>query len=114
MGYSDNIYYHPEKHGLKVVAAVDPSLCYEFDSLVFFQDKRTGELYAARDSGCSCPMPFELTKREDLEGPLTKNQAYDLIDEHASRFTPSEYDPHEDVPGLVAEAKSAIAGLLPL
>lgn len=56
----DNIYYDPEKFGLKVIDVIE--LCdepYEFDTLVVWEHLETGELYWMRDSGCSCPTPFE-------------------------------------------------------
>lgn len=31
--------------------------------------------YLGTDSGCSCPIPFENYRRENLTGPLTKEQA---------------------------------------
>lgn len=32
---------------------------YEFDQLMVVREHATGDLYAAADSGCSCPIPFE-------------------------------------------------------
>jgi hypothetical protein len=56
---SGGIYYSPEKHGLEIVAEHDFSDgCYQFDLRVVWKDKK-GRLYTARDSGCSCPSPFE-------------------------------------------------------
>lgn len=57
--YDVNIYYHPEKLGLTEVAEIDwSSGSYEFDYRVVWKDAN-GILYTARDSGCSCPSPFE-------------------------------------------------------
>jgi hypothetical protein len=54
-----NIYYSPEKFGLKVVAELEYSdMNYVFDTLVVWADEN-GVLYSARDAGCSCPTPFE-------------------------------------------------------
>ena len=54
-----NVYYSPENFGLKTIAEIDYSSGnYEFDLRVVWQDK-TGAFYTARDSGCSCPIPFE-------------------------------------------------------
>ena len=55
-----NPYYSPEKCGLEILAeAEDRNMSYEFDKLVVWIDLESGNLYAARDSGCSCPSPFE-------------------------------------------------------
>lgn len=58
-----NIYYEPAAFGLEIVAEHDFSdWSYQFDTRVVWRD-REGRLYTARDSGCSCPSPFE-----DYEG----------------------------------------------
>ena len=54
-----NIYYSPEKFGLEAVAQIEYSdRDYVFDIRIVWKDKN-GKLYTARDSGCSCPVPFE-------------------------------------------------------
>jgi hypothetical protein len=61
IGYERNVYYHPEIHGLERVSEVDYSDgCYQFDLRVVWKDSK-GRLWTARDSGCSCPSPFEDT-----------------------------------------------------
>ena len=56
---ADNIYYSPEKYGLSAFAEFEYSDgCYQFDTRVVWKDKQ-GQLWTARDSGCSCPTPFE-------------------------------------------------------
>lgn len=64
-----NVYYNPEKHELEPVAEIDYSSgSYEFDLRVVWRHKPTNKLYTGRDSGCSCPCPFEDVNRlEDLE-----------------------------------------------
>jgi hypothetical protein len=60
MAYDGNVYYSPEKWGFEVVAEVEYSDGdYQFDTRVVWRDRTTGTLYTARDSGCSCPTPFE-------------------------------------------------------
>jgi hypothetical protein len=55
-----NIYYSPERHGLTPVVEIEYSDgCYQFDTRVVWRHDETGTLYTARDSGCSCPSPFE-------------------------------------------------------
>lgn len=60
MGYEmHDVYYQPEKFGLTPVAEIDYSSgSYEFDIRVVWQHS-SGLLFTARDSGCSCPSPFE-------------------------------------------------------
>lgn len=61
MGYDDpDVYHQPEKFGLEQVTEIDYSDgSYCFDTRVVWRHKETGKLYTARDSGCSCPSPFE-------------------------------------------------------
>lgn len=55
-----NPYYNPDKCGLELVADVDYSDgCYQFDIRVVWRHLETGRLLTMRDSGCSCPVPFE-------------------------------------------------------
>lgn len=82
----NNVYYHPEKHGLTVVGEVEYSDgSYVFDTRVVWKHTESGKLYTARDAGCSCPTPFEnYNSLADLE----------IVD----------YD------GLAAEVKSTLDG----
>ena len=61
-----DVYYNPEKFGLRVVAQLDLSEPnYDFDMVVVWEHSESGVLYWAADSGCSCPSPFE--KYDSLE-----------------------------------------------
>jgi hypothetical protein len=63
--YGSNVYSSPKTYGLKQVAEVDYSDgCYQFDLRVVWKDAK-GRLWTARDSGCSCPSPFEDTRELD-------------------------------------------------
>ena len=64
-----NPYYNPEEMGLEIVAQIDYSDgSYQFDYRIVWRHKETGKLFTARDSGCSCPTPFEdFPTVEDLE-----------------------------------------------
>jgi hypothetical protein len=63
--YDANIYYNPEKLGYKLIGVLeDADADYSFDTLIVVQDKATGTLFAAHDTGCSCPTPFE-----EIRGP---------------------------------------------
>ena len=58
-GYSDgNVFYSPEKWGLKTVGSLNNGGGFDFDYFSVWIDA-SGFLYAAEDSGCSCPYPFE-------------------------------------------------------
>jgi hypothetical protein len=77
--YDNNVYSNPEKHKLKIVAELEYSSgSYEFDTRVVWQGE-DGRLWTARDSGCSCPTPFEGTEEldrcfiKDLEGEYQKH-----------------------------------------
>lgn len=54
-----NAYYNPESVGATMVATLDVSPGYEFDIVLLVRENATGLLWAAHDSGCSCPTPFE-------------------------------------------------------
>ena len=70
--YGNNIYYNPEKFGLEIVAEIEYSSgSYEFDTRVVWKKKDVHSFWTARDSGCSCPTPFE---DEDLESIDRLNQ----------------------------------------
>ena len=75
----NNIYYHPEKHGLEIVCQIDfDESGYGFDYRVIWKDS-AGKLYTARDSGCSCPVPFEdiasIHDLEDYDFETVRNEA---------------------------------------
>jgi hypothetical protein len=58
--YDFNPYYNPETCGLTILGVLeDPGASYSFDTVVVWIDNETNTLLAARDSGCSCPSPFE-------------------------------------------------------
>lgn len=62
-----NVYYSPEKLGLKILKELSEDLSYEFNIFLVLQDTE-GNLYTTSDSGCSCPTPFETyTSIEDLD-----------------------------------------------
>lgn len=66
MSYDLNMHGSPEKWGLRAFAEIDVAGSYEFDMCCVWEDERTGDLFYAFDSGCSCPTPFEdVTCRDD-------------------------------------------------
>jgi len=61
-----DVYYEPEKFGLEKVSEWDFSDGnYQFDLRVIWR-KSNGDLVTARDSGCSCPSPFEGVSLSEL------------------------------------------------
>lgn len=56
---SSNVYYDAKDFGLTPVVEIEYSSgSYEFDTRVVWRTA-DGKLLTARDSGCSCPTPFE-------------------------------------------------------
>jgi hypothetical protein len=47
---------------------------WQFDETIIWM-AGPNEFYMAHDSGCSCPIPFDLHEVGDIEGPLTKDEA---------------------------------------
>jgi len=96
MSWDDNPLYHPEKHGLTLVAEVELSEpCYSFDTLAVWRGPKG--YYMGTDSGCSCPTPFESYNGvEDMTGPLT----VDGILDEASALKAASYEPKYDIDGF--------------
>lgn len=61
-----NIYSNPEKFGLRLVDSGDRADSYEFDIFAVFRNIESGQLSWTKDSGCSCPTPFEEHGVDDL------------------------------------------------
>jgi hypothetical protein len=88
--WEKNIYYAPEKVGMKILAQVEHEPNYDFDILLFLEDLETGKFYAAQDAGCSCPTPFEnfrgledlaeIRKIEDIEPLAARYGTSDKLD----------------------------------
>ena len=57
-----SITYNPEKYGVAIVADLEAGGGYDFDTVLVVRTLCCGKVYAAHDSGCSCPVPFEDTK----------------------------------------------------
>lgn len=77
-----DVYYAPEKFGLTPVAEIElDNESYQFNIRMVWRHT-DGTLYTARDSGCSCPSPFErYTKLEDLERLATQQQVDEITNE---------------------------------
>lgn len=81
--YAPDVYHQPEKFGLEPIGEIEwTEPDYSFDFTVVW--KKDSDYYFASDSGCSCPSPFEYyTSIEDLEGPFTKAQLREELEEMA-------------------------------
>lgn len=104
--YDKNLYYSPEAFGLTPVAEIDwSSGSYEFDLRVVWRDSN-GNFYTARDSGCSCPSPFE-----DFSG-LPELDRLDLVALEAEARQGGSTYRNERTPGEVmdflAKVRSAV------
>lgn len=104
MTWDQNVYYDPEKFGLKIVLIVDEDLGYEFNTFIVWTD---GErFYTASDSGCSCSSPFEYMTIDDLR----VCSAYELH----GRLDDWARDTYYLSPGVLADAHAKISELTPL
>ncbi|NUR82197.1 MAG: hypothetical protein HOQ21_17435 [Dermatophilaceae bacterium] len=100
-----NIYYDPEKFGLRTVGEAEfSSGDYQFDTTVVWQDTETGAVYFADDAGCSCPSPFEFMGRADI---TRIERMQDLIDHLEERKRESYYY-ERDSAGIDAECADLI------
>lgn len=61
--FPENPYHSPEVCGLKVLGELSKEPDYDFDFVIVFKDIESGLLYWGADSGCSCPTPFEDTRK---------------------------------------------------
>ena|SRR3990167_3902905 len=67
-----NVYFSPEEFGLVVVVEAEGNAeGYGFDLTVVWKEVKSGKLYWAHDSGCSCPSPFEDYVSVDMLNPLS-------------------------------------------
>lgn len=107
MGYYDeNVYYSPEKHGLKLVGDIEwDNYSYEFNmTIVLVND--VGEYFMASDSGCSCPAPFEdFTSVESLEGPFDKKAVAFRLREGIGNHGRSEAELRKMVSAILRKMK---------
>lgn len=90
-----NVYYDPEKFGLTIIDSWDFSDgSYQFDYRVIWKNTK-GELLTARDSGCSCPSPFEDTALTDLVSVSLTDLKQEAID--AAKESYYSGDPLSDI-----------------
>jgi hypothetical protein len=110
--YDRNIYYNPEKCGATIVGTLEDDEPYQFD-IVLVVKRGDNTMWAAHDSGCSCPTPFEnvhgwgdmtpLRNMEDFENFVDSNSyaRYKISDVLAlGRKVRDGFDALADVPPL--------------
>lgn len=73
----EDIYCSPEEFGVETIGQLDlTDESYMFDILLVQRSKFTGMFYINRDSGCSCPSPFEdYTTLDSLGKAFTAHEA---------------------------------------
>lgn len=101
--YGDSPYYNPQDLGLEVLGDADVAGDYEFDMVVVWRDPQSGELFAAYDSGCSCPTPFSDLTRAGMK-PIRAVEDLDSLIDELRYDKPS---PHADSP-VVGALKSKV------
>lgn len=89
------VYNDPTALELETVAEIDYSDGdYCFDLRVVWLHRPSGEFYTARDSGCSCPSPFEeyhaLGDLEMLSIPELEREAHGELRGTRAARTPAE------------------------
>jgi hypothetical protein len=93
-----------QSDGLSLVDYIDYSSgSYEFDYRAVWKDKE-GRLWTARDSGCSCPSPFEDT--QELDRLWNVKFLQDEFDE-----AKSSYPSLQDFAAFKAKVESAFEDL---
>jgi hypothetical protein len=93
------MYFDPEALGLVSVSKLDrTSYSYSFDYADVWYRPEDGFFYAATDSGCSCPSPYEgFQSLSDLEGPFTRASAMDWMRRQDCENPVDRIDAVEDI-----------------
>jgi hypothetical protein len=120
MSYECNPYYRPEALGLETVAELEFSdMSYQFDTLVVWKQIDGDKFYTARDSGCSCPCPFEDYCGIDKLTPLTDwTELIADIEPETQRFLEGQKDSYYhgnpkfpgDAVSFIGTVRSAMLG----
>lgn len=100
MSWENNVHDNPEKFGLEIFDTLyDPYADYSFDTIVVFRDPITNDFFWARDSGCSCPSPFEdYEGRDDLTELVSHADWSKFVNEvegHGRDYNDRRDDEHE-------------------
>lgn len=75
-----NPYYDSDKLGWKKLELDQDDLAYEYNTLCFWKTK-TGLIFSASDSGCSCPIPFQDYEGETEEDIIKKLERIGSLDQ---------------------------------
>lgn len=67
-----DIYYHPADYGLEILWTAEDDEPYAFDIIAAWGSRLSGAVYLGRDSGCSCPSPFQDFTEPDCVNRLTR------------------------------------------
>lgn len=103
MGYrQSDVYYQPEHFGLQQIAQIDYSDgSYQFDYRVIWRHT-DGRMFTARDSGCSCPSPFEDYISLDMLEPFVLAD----IEDEANKEASSDYYQGDDIQPFLEKVRS--------
>lgn len=86
-----DVYYSPEKFDLTPVGEIymhEPN--YDFDIIAVWRHNATGDVYYARDMGCSCPSPFEDYRSIEQLTRLSSETMDEFIREIRECYQPDE------------------------
>lgn len=104
--YEENLYYYPEKSGFELVASgelSEPS--YSFDTVIVLKRLSDNTFWAAHDSGCSCPTPFE---DRYFPGDFTQIKNWREIKDFIAEYQYDSYDSSYSTDQIVEDTKNAM------
>jgi hypothetical protein len=70
-----NLYFNPEKYGLRIHKNHDRIGGYEYDQITIFADDAAGRYFIGWTTGCSCTSPFE-----EYGGPADLDEVRTMAD----------------------------------
>jgi hypothetical protein len=116
VSFDANVYYNPKAWGMETVATLEnPHADYDFNTLAVWQHE-DGRVFYARDSGCSCPSPFEDFRTFDDLYTWTKDN-FDVFEEkvknHARDWDESSGDFQCDKIDVIRKANLALISATP-
>lgn len=97
MKFDTNPYCSPNECGLKIIKEYDTAGSYEFDKFVVWEDISTKNWYYDRDSGCSCPSPFD-NSDHGHELKIINKQSLSTVESDFQAYANSEYGENKLTP----------------
>ncbi|MFM2393156.1 MAG: hypothetical protein RLZZ546_1138 [Bacteroidota bacterium] len=91
MKFSENPYYSPEKCGLQILDSINTAGSYEYDMFVVWVKLDDNSIWWATDSGCSCPVPFEVGRHDLHEITEETYYNFDLALKNHKNLKPQDY-----------------------